>query len=82
VTDSVGASPPAEQRVLTALYTTAGLAFMVLVVWHQLDPAGPQEWFASARERVRGWRRERRELAEQLLEIAELPEVEEPCAES
>lgn len=82
MTEPVGASPPAEQRVLAALYTSAGLAAMVLVVWHQLDPEGPQEWFASVRDRVRTWRRERRELAEQYLEIVALPETEpERCAE-
>ncbi len=67
-----------EQRVLTALYTGAGFAFMVLVVWQQLDPEGPREWWGRVRERVHAWRRERVELLEQLEEIQRLPETE-PC---
>ncbi len=72
------APSPVEQRVLTALYTGAGLACMMLVIWHQLDPEGPHEWFSRVRERVRSWRREREELLEQLEEIQRLPETE-PC---
>ncbi len=67
--------------MLAALYTSAGLAFMVLVVWHQLDPEGPHEWWARVRERAGEWRRARRELAETYLEIVQLPETEPPCAE-
>jgi len=77
----LGSRLPAEQRVLAALYTACGVAFMVLVVWHQLDPEGPHEWWARMRERAAAWRRERAELLEQLEEIHELPETErrEPC---
>ena len=71
---------PVEQRVLTALYTTAGLAFMVVLVWQQLDPGGPVEWFERVQTRAHAWRQARRELAETYLEIVHLPETEEPCA--
>lgn len=75
------ATSPAEQRVLAALYTGAGLVFMGVLIWQQLDPGGPGEAFAAARDRLRSWRRDRVELAETFLEIAALPETEEPCAE-
>lgn len=71
-----GIATPPEQRVLTALYTASSCALMLLFVWHQLDPGGPVEAFAKARERVAGWRRTRRQLLEQLAEIQELPETQ------
>lgn len=74
--------PPAEQRVLAAVYTASGCALMLLFVWHQLDPDGPQDTFARARERYWAWRQARHELAVTLEQIQELPETEpEPCDE-
>jgi hypothetical protein len=71
--------------VLAALYSAAGCALMVLIIWHQLDPDAPTEWWERVRERVRSWRNERRALVAQLEEIQLLPEADEegpPCEES
>lgn len=72
------ATSPAEQRVLTALYTGAGFAFMVVLIWQQLDPGGPRDALGRARDRLLTWRRERIEFAETFLEIVALPETEKP----
>lgn len=71
------ATPPAEQRVLAALYTASGTALMLLFVWHQFDPDGPAEAYGRLRERVSAWRRARRELAQTLEQIHKLPEISE-----
>lgn len=73
--------PPAEQRVLAAVYTAAGCALMLLLVWQHLDAGGPQRAFESAREKVGDWRRNRRELLETLEQIEDLPETEEASCE-
>lgn len=76
------ASPPAEQRVLAALYTATGCALMLLFVWQHLDPDGPTETFARQRERWSSWRARRRELRATLDQIHELPETgPERCEE-
>lgn len=74
----LGSASPVEQRVLTALYTGAACAFMIVLVWQQLDPdGGPADAFARARARLSEWRRAGREYARTYTEIVELPETED-----
>lgn len=71
---------PVEQRILTALYTGAAFAFMVVLVWQQVDPeGGPAEALRRARARLSEMRRAGREYAATYREIVELPETERPA---
>lgn len=73
---------PSGQRLLAAVDVAAAGVLWALMIWHWLDPGGPMEAFSRLRERLADWRRDQRELGEQLLEIQELPETEASCEDS
>jgi hypothetical protein len=72
----VADAPASAPRLLEAIYLTMGAAWLGLLVWNHLDPDGPADWFAGARERAREWRGYREAMNRTLADIGDLPETE------
>jgi hypothetical protein len=68
---------PIEARVLNAVYLLFGVGFFGLLVWQQLDPDGPRDYFDRAREQVNERRRYARAMRQTLDDIDSLPELDE-----
>jgi hypothetical protein len=68
---------PIEARVLNAVYLLFGVGFFAILVWQQLDPDGPRDYFERARERVNERRRYHRAMVDTLADIDALPELDE-----
>jgi hypothetical protein len=71
---------PIEARVLNAVYLLFGVGFFAILVWQQLDPDGPRDYFERARERVNERRRYARAMRQTLDDIDGLPELDDEAA--
>jgi hypothetical protein len=73
---------PIEARILNAVYLLFGVGFFALLVWQQLDPDGPRDYFERARDRVNERRRYAQAMRQTLDDIDGLPELDDEAADA
>jgi hypothetical protein len=73
---------PIEARVLNAVYLLFGVGFFALLVWQQLDPDGPRDYFERARDRLHERRRYAQAMRQTFDDIDGLPEFDDEAADA